>query len=192
MAGPFGDPVIVAPPAASESSAAIARRSTGCGLGAPKFEIGTLHMTKLRTTTPDQIWNDDGPTKSERSEILIDAAQSTVQPRPNRRAHRRQAIRLSVALRCSSHTVHATTLNISSGGVLIELERPAVAPGDRLMLDFTVPPSEGVCAYPGTASCAAEVVRVHRLPTPNRGAGARYALGARFLDTLRFDFSGLT
>lgn len=149
-------------------------------------------MTKLRTTPPERTWNDDGPTKSERSRILIDAAQSTVQPRPNRRAHRRQAIRLSVALRCSSDTVHATTLNISSGGALIELERPAVAPGDRLMLEFTVPPSEGVCAYPGTASCTAEVVRVHRPPMPTERPGARYAVGARFLDTLRFDFSGLT
>ena len=149
-------------------------------------------MTKLRTTPSERAWNDDGPTKSERSRILIDATQSTVQPRPNRRAHRRQAIRLSVALRCSSHTVHATTLNISSGGALIELEHPTVAPGDRLMLKFTVPPSEGVCAYPGTASCDAEVVRVHPLPMPHDRPGPRYTLGARFLDTLRFDFNGLT
>lgn len=192
MASPFGDPVIVAPPATCESSAAIALRSTGRGLNAPKFEIGTLYMTKLRTTPPERIWNDDGPTKSERTRILIDAAQSTVQPRPNRRAHRRQAIRLSVALRCSSHTVYATTLNISSGGALIELEHPTVAPGDRLMLELTVPASEGVCAYPGTASCAAEVVRVHRPSMLNERPGARCTVGARFLDTLRFDFHGLT
>ena len=81
MAGPFGDPAIAVPPAVSESSGAIARRSTGCGLHAPKYDIGILHMTKLRTTPPDQIWNDDRPTSSNPSGGLIDAAESTVQPR---------------------------------------------------------------------------------------------------------------
>ena len=107
-----------------------------------------------------------------------------------RRAHRRLEIRLPVELRrlgeVDGAIVRSITTNISTGGMYLELDRPDFAPGDRMSVQLTIPPAEGVCPYAGEATCEAEVLRCSRL-TP-RSAIARYGLAARFLYRLRITY----
>ncbi len=84
--------------------------------------------------------------------------------------------------------LRATTRDVSPGGMFLEISEPALAVGDRLAVELTVPPSEGVASQSGVANCAAEVVRVQRLPTPGRDGSARFGVAARFSEKLRFSF----
>ena len=109
-----------------------------------------------------------------------------------RRAHRRLEIRLPVELRRTGDgptvVVRTITQNISTGGMYLELDRPDFAEGDRLSVQITVPPAEGVSPYAGRASCIAEILRViPRNPGPG-GEIERYGVAARFLDRLRITY----
>ncbi|MBN2561380.1 MAG: PilZ domain-containing protein [Phycisphaerae bacterium] len=109
-----------------------------------------------------------------------------------RRAHRRLSIRLPVECRKESedsrYLVRTVTQNVGSGGAYLELDSADFQPGDRLRLELTVPPAEGVSSYEGRATCAAEVLRVQAVSNGPRGSVRRYGVAARFLDRLRISY----
>jgi hypothetical protein len=109
---------------------------------------------------------------------------------PDRRAHRRLAMRLPTTLRGmqdAGPVVRGVTDNISTGGLYIELDRRAFRPGDRIGVEVEIPPDEGVSAYPGIGVCEAQVLRcgpAHR----DDGGNPRFGLAARFLDLMRMRY----
>lgn len=101
-----------------------------------------------------------------------------------RRRHRRMAIRLPVELQArrepSPHIVRTLTQNISTGGLLIELDQEDFSPGEILDVSLTLPAGEGVSSYPTRARTRAEVLRV--TPSPD---GTSFDIAARFVERLR-------
>ncbi|MFQ5429600.1 MAG: PilZ domain-containing protein [Phycisphaerae bacterium] len=111
----------------------------------------------------------------------------------DRRGDRRIAIRLPVECRREEAgggrvIVRTITQDVSSGGMYLELDSPDFNVGDRLEVELTVPPAEGVSPYQGRARCAAEVLRVRRLDTGKQPGELRYGVATRFLDRLRFSY----
>jgi len=131
---------------------------------------------------------------------LSKTVQPSLQPgeRPRRgrerRAHRRMEIRLPVACRRRSsqgpQVVRSVTRNISSGGLYVEVDTPGLQVGDRLQMELTVPPAEGVSPYEGRASCRVQVARVDHIERHRTGRPARpgFGIAAQFLDRLRFSY----
>jgi hypothetical protein len=109
-----------------------------------------------------------------------------------RRGQRRLNIRLPVEIRKEStgyrQLIRTVTRNISSGGVYLELDIAEYQPRDRLHLELTLPPAEGVSPYEGRAGCTAEVTRVQPVRNERTGAIDRFGVAARFLDRLRFSY----
>lgn len=109
-----------------------------------------------------------------------------------RRSHRRMVIRLPVECRkdVDSQTciVRTITRDVSTGGMSFELDAPDFCVGDRLRIDLTVPPAEGVSPYQGRASCRAEVLRISRMTVANADSVERHLIAARFLGTLRLEY----
>jgi PilZ domain len=110
----------------------------------------------------------------------------------DRRTSRRLELRLPVELRMAgddaSTIVRTITRNISTGGLYLELDRADFSPGDRLQVELTVPPAEGVSPYPGRATCTAEVVRCTPLAANTETRIERIGVAARFLDRLRITY----
>jgi len=71
----------------------------------------------------------------------------------------------------------------------LELDGADFVPGDRLEVELTLPPAEGVSAFEGRASCPAEVLRVEPLHSAPPGSGRRFGVAGRFLDRLRFSYA---
>ena len=111
---------------------------------------------------------------------------------PERRAHRRLDIRLPVECRKEGedvrHVVRTITQNVSSGGMYIEMDAADYQPGDRLRVELTIPPAEGVSAYQGRASCVSEVIRILPVQDRLKGSVQRFGIAARFLDHLRLSY----
>lgn len=110
----------------------------------------------------------------------------------DRRRHQRLRIRLPVEFRkCdggSASVLRTITQNVSTGGVYVELDSPEFQLGDRVEVELTVPPAEGVSPYPGRASCPAEVLRIQSLDADEQGGFKRFGIAARFLDRLRLAY----
>jgi hypothetical protein len=81
--------------------------------------------------------------------------------------------------------VRTITQNVSTGGLYLELDQPDFEPGDRLNIELTIPPAEGVGPYTGRAACTAEVLRVEPVDGPAAGQSRRFGIAARFLDRLQ-------
>ncbi len=109
-----------------------------------------------------------------------------------RREDRRIVLHMPVACRRERKAVttvlRTKTRNVSSGGFYIEVDSPDFAVGERLGVELTVPPSEGVSPYVGLASCEAEVVRFDLLDRRKKETRRRYGLAARFLNPLRIAY----
>ena len=87
-----------------------------------------------------------------------------------------------------SPVIRSVTHDISTGGVYLELGSPDFGLGDKLEVELTVPPAEGVSPSQGRAICNAEVVR---LESPRNGIEEkrrRFGVAARFLDRLRISY----
>jgi hypothetical protein len=113
----------------------------------------------------------------------------------DRRADRRLKMRLPVECRRgegeSAPLVRAMTRDICSRGVFLEMDAPAFRPLDRLVVELTLPPAEGVSLYEGRATCDAEVLRSTPLSDGDGDAAARphrYGVAARFLRPLRLSY----
>lgn len=136
-----------------------------------------------------------GNVPSERSELADDGIMHDEAVKSfdvDRRGSRRLELRLPVELRMAdgeaSTLVRTITRNISTGGLYFELDRADFSPGDRLNIELTVPPAEGVSPYPGRASCTAEVVRCTPLAADSKTNLDRVGIAARFLDRLRITY----
>lgn len=109
-----------------------------------------------------------------------------------RRSQRRLSIRLPVEIRKETtglrQLIRTVTRNVSSGGLYLELDAAEYRPHDRLHLELTLPPAEGVSPYEGRAACTAEVTRVQPIPNDRTGSIERFGIAARFLDRLRFSY----
>jgi hypothetical protein len=109
-----------------------------------------------------------------------------------RRSHRRLNIRLPVEC-CKERddrrqVVRTITQNISSGGMYLELDSADFHPGDRIHIELTVPPAEGVSSRQGRARCTAEVLRVPRVHDGKGGGVERFGVATRFLNRLRISY----
>lgn len=105
-----------------------------------------------------------------------------------RREHRRMDLQFPVELRELQKTcnpIRTRTSNVSTGGVYVELDDCQWVIGDRIRIDMTVPPAEGVSSETGRASCDAVVVRREQLPSKNDN---RLGIGLRFEDRLKLTF----
>jgi len=84
--------------------------------------------------------------------------------------------------------VRTITRDVSTGGMSFEVDAPDFQVGDRLRIDLTVPPAEGVSPYQGRASCHAEVLRINPVPAAITGGVERHLIAARFLGRLRLQY----
>lgn len=58
------------------------------------------------------------------------------------------------------------TINVSPGGLLLEMRNSAFRDGELLSIEMTVPPNEGSLEFGGSFSSYARVVRTGRKPAP--------------------------
>lgn len=83
----------------------------------------------------------------------------------DRRRHRRLPLRLSVACQktgCSDDRVYrGCTLNVSTGGMLIELKGSVMDKGQLINIEVTVPPGAGILEFGGSFSSPAKVIRIY-------------------------------
>ena len=63
------------------------------------------------------------------------------------------------------------TVNVSSGGMLIEVNRGRLTMGQLLSIDMSVPPTNGILEYGGRISSYARVIRVDG-PIPVRATSS--------------------
>lgn len=87
------------------------------------------------------------------------------------------------------HIVRTLTGNISTGGMYLELDDADFQPGDRLQVELTLPPAEGVSVFEGRASSSAEVLRVLPPVDDSLPARRRFRIACRFLDRLRLSYA---
>ncbi len=109
-----------------------------------------------------------------------------------RRTHKRLQIRLPVECRKDDDgrrsLVRTITQNVSTGGMYLELDSCDFQAGDRLQVELTVPPAEGVSPYQGRAECTAEVLRAEPVASFEPGSVDRIGVAVRFLDRLRISY----
>ena len=82
----------------------------------------------------------------------------------NRRSHERLALNLNVLCQTvgmtSPKAFAGTTVDVSTGGALIELDNAKLADGQLLSIEMTLPPTEGLLEYGGRFTSYARVSRV--------------------------------
>jgi hypothetical protein len=92
-----------------------------------------------------------------------------------RRRNRRLEISLPVAFSTGDDGLPAadttTTKNVSTGGVYLTTDQPALAPGRVLNMELTIPPGQGHFPYEGRVTGTGVVVRVEDLPNAPRQWG---------------------
>ena len=82
----------------------------------------------------------------------------------NRRTHQRLPLRLTVICQkvgyASSGVYSGSTVNVSSGGMLLEVNSGDLREGELLSVDMPVPPTEGLVEFGGRFAAYARVIRV--------------------------------
>jgi hypothetical protein len=87
-----------------------------------------------------------------------------------RRRHRRLPLKLSILCRkvgiAGGEVVTGKTVDVSPGGMLVQVNNDNVDKGDLLSIEMSVPPTEGLLDFGGSLSNHARVVRSgnHRSP----------------------------
>ncbi len=83
----------------------------------------------------------------------------------NRRTHQRLPLRLTVICQkvgyASGGFYTASTVNVSSGGMLLEVNSGDLREGELLSVDMPVPPTEGLLEFGGRFAAYARVIRVN-------------------------------
>jgi len=83
----------------------------------------------------------------------------------DRRKHQRLPLKLAVSCQKVGQpdnkiVIRGNTINVSPGGVLMEIGTGALAAGELLSIDMSVPPTRGLLEYGGRISSYARVVRI--------------------------------
>ena len=96
----------------------------------------------------------------------------------NRRRHERLPLKLDVLCQkvgpSGGRIYTGRTVNVSPGGVLLEINGSGLLNGELLSVDMSVPPTEGLLEYGGQFSSYARVVRIER--TQSSGSGSAGSL----------------
>ena len=94
----------------------------------------------------------------------------------NRRTHQRLPLRLTVICQkvgyASGGFYTASTVNVSSGGMLLEVNSGDLREGELLSVDMPVPPTEGLLEFGGRFAAYARVIRVDYRPSADAGPKA--------------------
>ncbi|MHC4552957.1 MAG: PilZ domain-containing protein [Planctomycetota bacterium] len=81
----------------------------------------------------------------------------------NRRRHKRFPLRLSIFCQRVGHSsgklYTGKTVNVSPGGMLVEMRSDGLADGELISVEMTVPPTEGMLEFGGSISTYARIVR---------------------------------
>jgi hypothetical protein len=88
-----------------------------------------------------------------------------VETEKDRRKHQRLPLRLAVSCQKvgqpeNKMVIRGSTINVSPGGVLMEIGNGALTAGELLSIEMSVPPTRGLLEYGGRISSYAKVVRV--------------------------------
>jgi hypothetical protein len=81
----------------------------------------------------------------------------------DRRRHKRFPLKLSIFCQkvglTDGRLYSGKTVNVSPGGMLVEMKSGDIADGELLSVEMTVPPTEGLLEFGGSFSSYARVVR---------------------------------
>lgn len=81
-----------------------------------------------------------------------------------RRSHQRLALRLSVVCQtvglAAGKVFTGTTIDVSPGGALVEMNSSNLADGQLLSVEMSVPPTDGLLDFGGRLSNYARVIRI--------------------------------
>ena len=84
----------------------------------------------------------------------------------NRRRHKRLPLKLSIFCQkvgvSGGRIISGKTVNVSPGGMLVEIKSRDINHGELLSVEMTVPPTEGLLDFGGSLSSYARVVRLSR------------------------------
>ncbi|MCK4999149.1 MAG: PilZ domain-containing protein [Anaerohalosphaera sp.] len=84
----------------------------------------------------------------------------------DRRTHKRLPLKLGVVCQSvgnsSCRTYTGSTVDVSSGGALIEINGSGLADGQLISVEMSVPPTDGFLDYGGKLSNYARVQRIDR------------------------------
>lgn len=96
-----------------------------------------------------------------------------------RRRHRRFPLRLSIFCQRVGYSggklYTGKTINVSPGGMLVEMRSDGLRDGELLSIEMTVPPTEGMLEFGGSISTYARIVRTHDRSDLSLDAAPAYA-----------------
>ena len=82
----------------------------------------------------------------------------------DRRYHQRLALRLNVQCQTvglsGGKSFSGSTVDVSTGGMLVEMSEPGLNEGQLISVEMAVPPSTGLMEYGGRLSSYARVCRI--------------------------------
>jgi hypothetical protein len=82
----------------------------------------------------------------------------------DRRKHKRLPVKFSVLCQkvglSDGRFYSGNTVNVSPGGMLVEVANSQIKDGELMSVEMTVPPTEGLLEYGGSFSGYARVIRV--------------------------------
>ena len=98
----------------------------------------------------------------------------------NRRRHKRIPLKLSIFCQkvglSGGRLISGKTLNVSPGGMLVEMKSDDISDGELLSVEMSVPPTEGSLDFGGSLSSYARVVRLDSHDGPQNTSEKRVAL----------------
>lgn len=107
-----------------------------------------------------------------------------------RRRHNRLPLKLSIFCQkvglSEDRLISGRTLNVSPGGMLVEMKAADLYEGELLCVEMSVPPSENLFDFGGSFSSYARVIRSIGEDTATNASGRVFALEFCDSPTLRF------
>jgi hypothetical protein len=104
----------------------------------------------------------------------------------DRRRHKRIPLKFTVLCQkvglSDGRFYSGNTVNVSPGGMLVEVPHSQLRDGELVSVEMTVPPTEGLLEYGGNFSGYARVVRVHE---PEEMVAPANAIAVEFCESPR-------
>ncbi len=106
-----------------------------------------------------------------------------------RRSHQRLPLRLAVLCQRvgspGAGIYTGNTVNVSPGGMLMEINDCRIKQGELLNVEMSVPPTEGLLEYGGRFSSYARVIRIEAPPSirPGDRASATLSVALEFCES---------